>query len=421
MAGVDDTGPQGRPGPDSPGYRAALRDPLVRRLWAGYSISNVGDHVGQGALLLLAVDRTGQALGAAGVLAVGIIPALLTGLVAGSWLDRLPRVRALVGLQLLGAGAICLPIIFPGIAVVYVTAAVLAIVRTGTTGVRSGAMADGVDDDHRGPLVALLSSTDQGSQVVGYLLGGTLYLALGTNVALLADAASFVLAAIVLATLRLPRPRTHATERPGPAAGLRIIFNDPVLRLLAFLVVSTAAVGSLPEVLAPVVAGPDEPLRPVVLAAAPLGQALTMAFVGRIRQVRRPSVQLAHLAWLVLALAITALGRTPAWVAFGNLLIGSGIAWMVGPQLNFLRLAPPANMGQVTATMIALLAVADGVGSMGFARVADVTSVPSAYRLAGALLLVTAIVGWIVKERIPDAHALDRDQVPARDHDRDAE
>ena len=193
------------------------------------------------------------------------------------------------------------------------------------------------------------------------------------------------------------------------------------MRLLAFLVVSTAAVGSLPEVLAPVVAGPDEPLRPVVLAAAPLGQALTMAFVGRIRQVRRPSVQLAHLAWLVLALAITALGRTPAWVAFGNLLIGSGIAWMVGPQLNFLRLAPPANMGQVTATMIALLAVADGVGSMGFARVADVTSVPSAYRLAGALLLVTAIVGWIVKERIPDAHALDRDQVPARDHDRDAE
>jgi MFS family permease len=393
------------------GYRLALRAPLVRRLWIATGASVVGDFIGQGALLFLAVDRTGQALGAAAILAVGVLPTLLTGMLAGSWLDRLPRVPALVSLQLLGAVVICLPILADGIGVVYLTAALLAVVRTGTIAVRSGAMAEGLEDDQRGPLLALLSSTDQAGQVVGYLAGGALYLALGTTVALLVDSASFVAGAVVLATLRLPRA-SGSVERAGPTAGLRMIGRDPVLRLLAVLVVATGMVASLPEVLAPVVAGSDDPWRPFVLAAAPLGQTVTMMVVGRLPSVRRPSTQLSHLAWLVLALGITALGRSPAWVAFGNLLVGSGVAWLVGPQLTFLRLAPARNMAQISATMVALLAVSDGAGSLAYARIADVYGVPSAYRTAGVVLLVVTIGGWLAKERTPAALALDRDEPP---------
>jgi MFS family permease len=393
------------------GYRRALASPLVRRLWVATAASVVGDFIGQGALLFLAVDRTGQALGAAGVLAVGVIPTLLTGMLGGAWLDRLPRVPALVGLQLLGAAVICLPVVADGIGVVYLTAALLAVIRTGTIAVRAGAMAEALDDDRRGPLIALLSSTDQAGQVLGYLAGGALYLALGTSVALLVDSATFVVGALVLATLRFPRP-TRSTQRPGPSTGLRLIARDPVLRLLAILVVATGMVASLPEVLAPVVAAPDDPWRPFVLAAAPLGQAVTMTVVGRLPRVRRPSTQLNHLAWLVLALGITALGRSPAWIAFGNLLVGSGVAWLVGPQLTFLRLAPPANMAQISATMVALLAVADGAGSLAYARLADVHGVPAAYRAAGVLLLVITLAGWLAKERTPAALALDRDELP---------
>lgn len=393
------------------GYRHALASPLVRKLWIATTASVVGDFIGQGALLFLAVDRTGQALGAAGVLAVGVVPTLLTGMLGGGWLDRLPRVPALVALQLLGAVVICLPIISDGIGVVYLTAALLAAIRTGTIAVRAGAMAEGVEDDRRGPLIALLSSTDQAGQVLGYLAGGALYLTLGTSVALLVDSATFIVGALVLATLRLPRP-TGSTHRPGPATGLRLIGRDPVLRLLAILVVATGMVASLPEVLAPVVASADDPWRPFVLAAAPLGQAVTMTFMGRLPRVRRPSTQLNHLAWLVLALGITALGHSAAWIAFGNLLVGSGVAWLVGPQLTFLRLAPPANMAQISATMVALLAVADGAGSLAYARLADLHGVPAAYRAAGVLLLVITLAGWLAKERMPAALALDRDELP---------
>jgi MFS family permease len=393
------------------GYRLALRVPLVRRLWTATAASVVGDYVGQGALLLLAADRAGAALAAAVVLAVGVVPTLLTGVVAGPWLDRVPRVRALVSLQLAGGAIICLPVLLDGLAVVYTTAALLAVVRTATIAVRSGAMAEGLEDQHRGPLVALLSTTDQAGQVVGYLTGASLYVLLGTDVALLVDAASFVLGALVLMTVRLPAPGPRPPRLPVQG-GLMLIGRDPVLRLLAVLVAATGAVSSLPEVLAPIAA--DDAWRPLVLAAAPLGQAVAMTLIGRTRQVRRPSIQLVHLAWLVLALAITSAGRGPAWVAFGNLLIGTGVAWIVGPQLTFLRLAPPARMAQITAAMVALLATADGLGSLAFARIADVAGVPTAYRAAGAMLLVVAVAGWLVKERTPDALALDRDELPTR-------
>jgi hypothetical protein len=70
---------------------------------------------------------------------------------------------------------------------------------------------------------------------------------LGVKVALLLDAASFVLGAVVLAGLRMPRPADRP-EKPPITAGFRDILADPVLRLLAALVVVTGVVSSLPEV-----------------------------------------------------------------------------------------------------------------------------------------------------------------------------
>lgn len=395
------------------GYHAALRSPIVRRLWGASLASTLGDYVGLGALFFLAHDRTGMTIGAAAVLAVGVIPSLLTGLIGGAWLDRFPRAPALALLQVAGAVAICLPVIIGGIPVVFVTAVLLAIVRIATIAVRSGALAEGVEDDHRGPTIALMGTTDQAAQVVGYLTGGALYVLLGANAALLLDAASFMIGAIILFGLPLPEPDERPSRLPV-TAGIRTIVRDPVLRLLALLVAVTGTVASLPEVLAPSVAGPGDPWRPIVLAAAPAGQAITMTVLGRLPHIRRPSVQIVHCGALGLALALAALGRTPAAIAAANLLVGAGVAWIVGPQLTFIRLAPKARMAQITGTMIATLAVTEGIGSLGFAALADARGVSAAYRLAAVLILAAAVIGWLVKERTPNALAMDRDELPIR-------
>lgn len=393
------------------GYRMALRSPIVRRLWGAGVASTVGDYVGLGALLLLAHDRTGLTLGAAAVFAVGVVPSLLTGVLGGGWLDRFPRARALAVLQLVGAAAICLPVLVDGVAVVFVTATLLAVVRIATIAVRSGALAEGLEDDQRGATVALLGTTDQAAQVIGYLTGGALYLALGASAALLLDAASFVVGAIVLVGLPLPEP-SERPPRPPVTSGFRDIARDPVLRLLGALVIVTGAVASLPEVLAPSVAGEGDPWRPFVLAAAPAGQAVAMTLLGRLPQIRRPALQIAHCASLGAALGLAAMVRSPGAIAAANLLVGAGIAWIVGPQLTFLRLAPKARMAQITGTMVAMLAVSEGLGSLGLAALADRSGPHAAYRAAAVTILLAASIGWYVERRTPRALMLDRDELP---------
>jgi aspartate oxidase len=71
-------------------------------------------------------------------------------------------------------------------------------------------------------------------------------------------------------------------------------------------------------------------------------------------------------------------------------------------------------MAQISGTMIAGLAMADGLGSLAYAGVAEVAGVSGAYRLAGITLLVAAVVGWLIEERIPDTHLLDRGELPSR-------
>jgi len=379
---------------------------LVRRLWLAGLTSTIGDYIGLGALLFLAADRTGLTIGAAIVVAVGVVPSVLTGVIAGRWLDQFHRARLLAALQLTGGLIVTLPVVFDGVAVVFVTAAGLAAVRVATVAVRSGAMAEGLDDTHRGPLVALLTSTDQGAQVIGYLTGAGLYVALGADAALLLDGATFLIAAVLLLTLPLPEPE----ERPAPAAitgGIRVILAHPVLRLLAVLAILTGLVGSLPEVLAPTVAGPDDPLRPFVLAAAPAGQVIAMAILGRTRMVRQPRVLLLHLAGLTVALILAAMARSAGEVAAANLLIGAGTAWVVGAQLLFLQLAPAVRMAQITGAMVAGLALADGLGSLALASIADLAGVSTAYGIGAALLVGSVVVGVLVRAREPDVRALD--------------
>lgn len=393
----------------APGYRAALRVPIVRRLWTATAMSLVGDYVGTAALLVLAAERSGGlVIGPAALFAVRGLPALLTSALAGSWLDSVRRDRAMVALQILGALGVLVPIAIPTLAAVYVAGAWLGVVNAVHVSVRSGAMADGVPDVHRGPLVALNSSTDQTSQVVGFAAGGALAILGGATSALLVDAASFVLSALVLSRLHLPWTGRRAS-RPPVLAGLRDILGNPVLRLLGPLVWVTATVAAIPEAMARSVSPEGTGWYPLVLAAGPAGQAVAMLIVGRLRVLARPSFQLVHLAWLALAFGIASLGATPLAFTVANLLVGSGVAWMIGPQLTFLREAPAVRMAQITATMLAVIIAAEGLGALAFGALADATSPAAAYRWAGTLVLVTAMVGWFAKERTPQMSALDHD------------
>src|SRR5690348_1281192 len=85
------------------------RQPDFRRLCAGYSVSAVGSEV-----TVLAVPLTAAVLLGASPLQMGLltagatVPYLALGLLAGVWVDRLPRRRPLlVAADLLAAVSLC--------------------------------------------------------------------------------------------------------------------------------------------------------------------------------------------------------------------------------------------------------------------------------------------------------------------------
>jgi hypothetical protein len=391
------------------GYAAALRVPIVRRLVGASTASVIGDYLGVGALLVMAADRTGgSAIGAAGVFASAVPMTVLVGTLAGPLFDRVRRVPALVSLELLGAVLICLPLVIDGVAIVYVTAALLAGQRTATGAIRQGVIADGVSDRHRPALIALGNTVDQGAQVLGYLAGAAIYLAVSPAAALLLDAGSFVAAAALLAGVRLPDRTDVGDDPPSFATGWHIIVDRPVLLLFGVLTLLTATTGALPETLAPTIVPGDDRLTPLLLAAAPLGQALAIVLLGRTRVVARPWFQLGHLGLLAVALGLAAASPGPGWLVAANLAVGAGVAWVLGPQLTFLRLTPPARMAQVAGLMWAGIAAAEGGGSLLFGALADARGPSAAYAAAGALLAGAAGVAVVLARRTRDVVDLDR-------------
>jgi hypothetical protein len=360
----------------------------------------------------MAADRTGGlAVGAASVFASAVPMTVLVGTLGGPFLDRFRRVPALVTIELIGALLICLPLVIDGVAIVFVTAALLAGQRTATGAIRQGVIAEGVAIEHRGPLIALSNTLDQGAQVVGYLTGAAVYLLVSPAAALLLDSASFVVAALVLIGIRLPRTddasAVSAPGRGGLGTGLAILRDEPVLRLFALLVAVTATVGALPESLAPTIIGSDDGRTSLLLAAAPLGQALTIVVLGRTNLIARPWFQLGHLALLAAALLVAAVAPGVSGLILANLLVGVGVAWVLGPQLTFLRLVPPARMAQVTGLMWAGIAMAEGGGAVAYAALADATHPHVAYLTGGVAVAATTVLAFIAARRTPEVAALE--------------
>jgi predicted MFS family arabinose efflux permease len=215
----------------------------------------------------------------------------------------------------------------------------------------------------------------------------------GVRAALVADVATFVLAALLLWRLRLP-PARRRDRSPSPSAGLAAIFANPALAVLAPATWVGLTAGVLPETLAPVALSPaHRAWLPWTLSAAPAGTALAAVLVGRSRLPERLRAQLRYLAGCGLAFAATGLllSRHPAFLLAGNLAVGLGSGWLVAAQTTFANLAPPQHMAQVTATMVASLVVLEGVGAIAFAWVAGRWGVGPAYLAVGAVLLVAGL------------------------------
>ena len=236
------------------------RDPDFVRFWAGESISLVGSQVTALALPLTAVLLLGATPAQMGMLvAFGYMPFLAITLPAGVWIDRRRRRPVLIVANLCRASIVA---IVPIAAVLGVLRIEWLYVIAFAAGLFTVAFEVGflayvpslVPRDQLTTANGRLQASASAAQVGGPGLAGILVSMLGAPLALLVDAASYLVSAVSLATIQRrelePAMGTKRKDMIGEVReGLRMTFGHPVLRAFAAEAATYNALWQIVEVL----------------------------------------------------------------------------------------------------------------------------------------------------------------------------
>ncbi len=382
--------------------RGLLGQPAYRRLWLARTVSQVGDVAQFTTLALLLVAVTGSGLGVSGAVLAEIVPVLLLAPLAGSLVDRLPRVQVMVIADLarvLLAGA--LAVFHDSAPVAYAVAFGLSCGQVFFSPAVQSLLPSVVDDDE---LVAANSGIWTAAVTVQILVApvaALLAVHVGFGVAFATNAVSFALSAAVLRGLREPE-RTRPVHVTSPFAhareGLAALAALPLLKALAagqFLAaLSAGATSALLVVLAQDRLGGGSSFG-VLVAAIGAGAALgPLLLLRRITDPRRPLfvfgpyavrgiVDLVLAAATSVPLAASALVLYGLSTSTGNVTFSSLIQSRVPDNLRGRAFAGFDMLWQ-TGRLLSLL---------GGGLLADAVGIQAVYLLGGLLLLTAAAVG----------------------------
>ncbi len=215
---------------------SALQSPRYRRLFAGQVVSQLGDWLDfVGLLTLVAYVWKGGAAGLASVAVTQALVYLFVGPFAGVLADRLHPRLSLVGSDLARVGLVLCYIFAPNIPVLLTVMAVKVCFSSLFGPAEMAQVRKIVPEDKLLQANALSEFSSQATKIVGPALGGLLVALTSVYLTFAADAASYLISAVILLTLRLVPvsggEREKSTFRADAMAGLRFIRARPALLL----------------------------------------------------------------------------------------------------------------------------------------------------------------------------------------------
>ncbi|MFI9343452.1 MFS transporter [Streptomyces sp. NPDC052773] len=393
---------------------AGARAPAWRggfgRLWSAAVLSSFGDSLRTAALPLLAVTLTDRPLLVASVTACGYLPWLVFGLLGGAVADRVDQRRAMWTVDavrgLLVAGlAVAVALGHASIALLIALAVALTTLQTLFDNAATALLPALVDHEALGSANARLMT---GQRIAGGLLGGPaapLLLTAGAAVPFAADAATFLLAAALVASLRTggaerePRP-AGSTLRREIADGLRTLWRDRALRALcAATTLCNIGMGALIATLVVLVTGWLDAGTAGYAAAATAytvgnlaGAAVNHRLVARAGRLR--AVLLAgavQIAALVVMGSVRSLVAVVAAMAVFGLM---GVVWNVNTTTLMQQRSPAGMLGRVSSAFRTLAVAGAPLGALlgGAAATAWGLNTPALLAAAFFVLSVTALI-----------------------------
>ncbi|HEV2087348.1 MAG TPA: MFS transporter [Cryptosporangiaceae bacterium] len=393
-----------------------------RAVFSAQMLSAVGDMLAKVAVAVLVFDRTRSAFAAAAAFAIGYLPWVVGGPIMAAIADRMPWKRTLIGADLGRAvlvGALALPgVPLPVVLLLLFAAALLS---PPFEAARSALLPELLSGDRYVVGVSLSNIAGQACQLVGFVLGGPIVVLISPRGALLLDAVTFGVSALILRYGLANRPAPTGTAARASlmretGAGLRLVLGHPVLRVYVLMVWLASAFAYAPEGLAPPLA---EYLDPsplsgefdrdavavgLLLGASPLGTLIGGVVIGRYTAPDRRVRALRPLALLaVVALVPVALGP-PLWVVLGLFVLsGFGMSFLLPLNALFVQALPVSFRARAFGVVQAGLQVSQGV-SIIFAGLAaehlPVTAVVAASGLFGIVLVGALSVAWPSSEAV---------------------
>lgn len=345
------------------------------------------------------------------------VPLLLGGPFAGYLSDRFNRKALMIGSDIARA-AVVICLVFAGsLWQVYVLLLAKGCMDVLFSPAKSGKIKELVPAAQMDKAMALSSSIEQITKIVGPALGGLLVAAFGISVCYMIDSATFVLSAIILLGL----PRTAAIKKKDTetsrgdtevrksfrqeiSAGLHVIAGMPVVLcgiVMLVLVLLMLQIGDSQIVtLFREIPGVNGDLLGWCVAASGFGTLLSALLVSRLGSGKHPLIFMgigAVIMGVVFSSAgiVTAHGQAGIWMniaLFGSFMfagVGAGLAFI--PFNSMLQQRTPAEYtGRVFGTIGSLTSAAVILGPVAGGALVTASGPVSAFILSG---LLTGLLG----------------------------
>jgi len=386
----------------APGFSAVLAVPEFRALWFAEAQSVFGDQLAKVALTILVYERTGSALLAAVAYALTFLSALAGGLGLSQLADRFPRRRLMVTCTLAQAVVVGLMAI-PGMPIALLCVLVFAIglIQSPAAAAQNAVTREVFTDDE----LYLRSQDLRGIttntlMLIGLAGGGVLVLAIGTSWALVIDALTFLVSAVVLRGFVKNR-RAAGSNSDGWFDAARWVFGNSRMRVLLTLSWLVGLVVIPEGLVAPLAKqlGANDAAVGWLLAADPLafvvGTYVLSRYVAAVDRVRLMGVLAACSSATLVAFALT------PHIAIAIVLLalaGAFGAYQITVSATFNTMVPNEIRGGAFGVIRTGLRVSQGIGvAIGGAVAQSIGSSTTTIAFAGllgVLIAVPATVAW---------------------------
>ncbi|HEY2888540.1 MAG TPA: MFS transporter [Candidatus Limnocylindrales bacterium] len=415
-----------------PSEASLWRNGTFLRLWSAATISAFGSFVTRTALPLAAIYvlRAGP-LDIAALRGLEYVGYLLVGLIAGAWVDRLRRRPILIGADLGRAvllGSIPIAAALGGLTLAQLLAVTFfaAMLSSSFNTASTAYLPTIIPTDRLIPANSALSASASAAEFTGFGIGGVLVQAFTAPIAIAVDAVSFVVSAVLLATIRRPEPPRPAVHEREPLVreirqGIGVVARSPVLLALmgahamnhvlwgvygtVFLLFATQQIGL----------GPAE--IGIIAAIGGAGSFIGAALAGRV------AARLGLGRAMILGLAGAALGNALIpLVPDGAIVLGitllivqqligdsSGAMYEILEVSLTQTIVDGRILGRVNATVEFVTTLTALVGAVGGGLVAEVVGLRGAMALGVVAAALGVLIVWFSPVRsmrtVPNAVA----------------